>query len=109
MVRLYQSADVVLNPVRVDNAPNSVLEALACGVPVVSTRVGGVPYLVTHEATALLVDPESPESLAEAVARVLNDRQLRIGLVDRGLARARQSDWPAVRDLWLAVYHGRAV
>jgi glycosyltransferase involved in cell wall biosynthesis len=108
MVHLYHSADVVLNPVRVDNAPNSVLEALACGVPVVSTRVGGVPYLVTHQSTALLVDPESPQALADAVARVFDDPQLRIGLVNRGLARARQSDWAAVRDLWLAVYRSRA-
>ena len=57
MVRLYQSADVVLNPSRADNTPNSVLEALACGVPVVSTNVGGVPFLVQHGVTAWLVPP----------------------------------------------------
>ena len=57
MVRLYQSADLVLNPSRADNTPNSVLEALACGVPVVSTDVGGVPFLVEHGRTAWLVTP----------------------------------------------------
>ncbi|MEZ5501975.1 MAG: glycosyltransferase, partial [Halioglobus sp.] len=46
IVDLYHTAHVMLNPSRVDNMPNSVLEAMACGVPVVSTNVGGVPYIV---------------------------------------------------------------
>lgn len=104
MVALYQEADVVLNPVRADNAPNSVLEALACGVPVVSTRVGGVPHLVEHGRTAWLVEPESPEALAAGVAAVLADPALRAGLVARGIERARECAWPAVKDQWLRVY-----
>src|SRR5690606_24095526 len=42
---LYQSADLMMNPSTVDNMPNSVLEAYASGVPVVSTNVGGIPYI----------------------------------------------------------------
>lgn len=108
MVALYQSADLVLNPVRVDNTPNSVLEALACGVPVVSTNVGGVPYLVEHESTAVLVPPESPEALAEGMTRVLGEPELRRNLVSRGLALADRCSWPRVRDLWLDTYAAAA-
>lgn len=104
MVALYQDADLVLNPVRADNAPNSVLEALACGVPVVSTRVGGVPYLVEHGRTAWLVEPESPEALAAGVEAVFADAALRAGLVARGIERARECAWPAVKDQWLRAY-----
>lgn len=104
MASLYQSADLVLNPVRVDNTPNSVLESLACGVPVVSTNVGGVPYLVEHQSTAWLAEPESPVSLAAGMTAVLSDAQLRRGMVERGRARALACDWSAVRDLWMQVY-----
>lgn len=55
MAALYQSADIMINPSLVDNMPISLLEALASSVPVVSTDVGGVPFMVEHEKTALLV------------------------------------------------------
>jgi glycosyltransferase involved in cell wall biosynthesis len=104
MVELYQSADVVLNPSRVDNTPNSILEALACGVPVVSTNVGGIPFLVRHGHTAWLTEPESPEALATGMLEVLSDAGLRETLVANGMMLARSCAWPAVREQWLAAY-----
>ena len=73
---LYQSADVMINPSLADNMPISILEALACGVPVVSTNVGGVPYLVTHHKTALLVSPGDDKAMAEAVISILGNPAL---------------------------------
>lgn len=104
MVRLYQSADVVLNPSRADNTPNSILEALACGVPVVSTDVGGIPFLVTHRHSAWLAPPESPQALAEGVCETLENPALRAALVKNGLAIARSCAWPVVREQWLDAY-----
>jgi glycosyltransferase involved in cell wall biosynthesis len=104
MVALYHSADVVLNPVRVDNTPNSVLEALACRIPVVSTSVGGVPHLVQHGVSALLTDPESPEALAEAVRQLADDEALRARLVAGGEALVANFTWERVRDRWLRAY-----
>lgn len=106
MVELYQSADLVLNPSRADNTPNSILEALACGVPVVSTDVGGIPHLVTHGRDAWLAPPDSPDSLAEGIATVLADAGLRAGLVAHGLELARACAWPRVREQWLDAYRG---
>jgi glycosyltransferase involved in cell wall biosynthesis len=71
MAELYRSASVVLNPSRVDNMPNSVLEAMASGAPVVSTNVGGVPFIVRDGATALLVPPGDAEAMAQAAQRIL--------------------------------------
>jgi glycosyltransferase involved in cell wall biosynthesis len=96
----------VLNPARADNTPNSILEALACAVPVVTTRVGGIPFLVQHRRTAWLAEPESPESLASGMDAVLGDQALREELIQNGLALARSCAWPAVRDRWLAAYRG---
>lgn len=104
MANLYRSAHLVLNPVWVDNMPNSVLEALASGVPVVSTNVGGVPYLVTDERTALLVPPGDVEAMAAAMLRVLDDEVLRVALRDAGLQEVRRYAWPEVRHELLALY-----
>jgi len=108
MADLYRSADVVLNPSRADNTPNSVLESLACGVPVVSTDVGGLPFLVEHGRNALLVPPDAPELAADAIARVLGDVELRHRLVMNGLDLARNCSWSVVRTQWLELYRGPA-
>ncbi len=104
MASLYRDADVVVNPSLVDNMPNSVLEALASGVPVVSTNVGGVPYIVRDGATALLVPPDAPIELAAAVRRVLEDAALAAELRQNGLREVRQYAWSQVRDQWSRVY-----
>jgi len=83
--------------------PISILEALASGVPVVSTDVGGIPFLVEDGKTALLVPPGDPERMAEAMLRVLRDESLRERMVKTGLDHAHRFAWESVRDdLFLA-------
>jgi glycosyltransferase involved in cell wall biosynthesis len=103
--RLRESC-VSINPSRVDNMPNSVLEALACGVPVVSTRVGGVPFVVDDGGTALLVPPADPAAMARAIVRVLREPALARRLRDAGLAAAAQYRWACVGPMWGTVYRG---
>ena len=93
---LVRQADVVLNPSTVDNAPNSVLEAMASGVPVVSTHVGGVPYIVRDGVTALLVPPGDPVAMAAALGRVLDDPVLARALSAAALVDVRQFEWAQV-------------
>ena len=104
MAALYRCAHIVLNPSLADNMPISILEALACGVPVVSTSVGGVPFLVTHEQTALLVPAQDPQAMANALLRVLNDAALAQALTTAGLTLAREFSWPKVRETLFAAY-----
>jgi glycosyltransferase involved in cell wall biosynthesis len=101
---LLHSADLSLNPSLADNMPNSVLEALAAGVPVVSTAVGGVPFVVEHERTALLVPPGDAEAMAAAMQRVLDDASLRARLCAAGLAEAERYTWAAVAPLLAGLY-----
>jgi len=60
-----------------EGMPNVILEAMAVGVPVVGTRAGGIPEIVTHGETGLLVNPSDPEELAEALVQVLENADLR--------------------------------
>jgi glycosyltransferase involved in cell wall biosynthesis len=106
MAALLRESDVAINPSRVDNMPNSVLEALASGLPVVSTRVGGVPHNVQDGTTALLIPPADPAAIAAAVGRLLDNPDLRVGLASRGLAEVQRYAWPRVASRWSDVYRG---
>lgn len=104
MADLYRQADLMLNSSLADNMPISLLEAMASGVPVVSTDVGGVPYLVKHGKDALLVPPGDPAAMADAAVRILEDRELARRLIQSGIESARQFTWNEVRPRLFAVY-----
>jgi glycosyltransferase involved in cell wall biosynthesis len=104
MPMLYREANIALNPSLADNMPISILEALASGVPVVSTNVGGVPFLVEDENTALLIPPHNPEKMAEATLRVLSDESLRERMTQTGLDHARRFAWERVRSKLFLAY-----
>lgn len=104
MASLYHSADAMINPSLADNMPISILEALASGVPVVSTDVGGIPYLVEHGKTALLVPVQNPQAMADAIITLLCDSGRADRLRQAGLEAARQYAWANVRERLLGVY-----
>lgn len=101
---LYAQADVLLNPSTADNMPISILEALASGVPVVSTDAGGIPDLVRDGETALLVRVGDFAAMADAAARILSDPTLAEGLRRNGLDEVSRYAWPSVRNQWREVY-----
>src|ERR1700752_15450 len=87
---VYKAIDVRVVPSRhEDPAPNVNIEAMASGIPVVATRVGGNPELVLNEETGLLVDKERPKQIAASLLRLSNDAELRLRLGAAGQARAR--------------------
>jgi glycosyltransferase involved in cell wall biosynthesis len=104
MAELYRSASVVINPSRVDNMPNSVLEAMASGAPVVSTDVGGVPFILKNGVTGLLVAAGNHAAMAAAARRVLGEPDLAERLRAAALAEVQQYAWPRVRQRWTDVY-----
>jgi glycosyltransferase involved in cell wall biosynthesis len=95
-----QEGDIFLNTTDIDNTPVTVIEAMACGLCVVSTNVGGVPYLLESGQDSLLVPPHDPEAMAAAVHRLMTEP----GLAERLSANARrkieQFDWPVVVSQW---------
>jgi glycosyltransferase involved in cell wall biosynthesis len=85
----YRAADVFVHAAREDNFPNTVLEALACGTPVVATAVGGIPEEIEDGATGRLVPPRDPEAMAAALEGLLSDPGRLADMSRRAAASAR--------------------
>ena len=92
----YTRADALCLPCRVvgsdrDGMPNVLVEAMACGTPVVTTGISGIPELVSDGVNGLLVDPDDPAALASAIARLDSDRRSaeRLGSAGRATVRER--------------------
>lgn len=96
--------DIFLNTTDVDNMPVSVLEALASGLCVVSTNVGGVPRLLDDGRDALLVPPADAGAMAAAVRRLLNDPSLAERLSRAGRRKAEGFDWSLVMPQWESLF-----
>jgi glycosyltransferase involved in cell wall biosynthesis len=93
----YQAADVVAIPSYSEGSPNVLLEAMAWGVPVVATSVGGIPEMVTHGETALLVPPGKTELMASAIDLLLSNANLAANLAREARATAEKSYSPEHR------------
>ena len=109
MPALYERADVYLNAPDIDNMPNSVIEAFACGLPVVTTDAGGIPYIVAHERTGLMVPRGDADGMAREALRLLAEPTLALRLARAARAEClRRFVWPAVRGEWERLYTGLA-
>ena len=104
IIALYAEADVMLNTSIVDNMPNSLLEAFAAGVPVVTTAAGGIAWMVCDGKTALVVSEGDYTAAARAMERVLEDRALTRELACQGRQAALGYAWPVIRRQWADLY-----
>ena len=73
MASLYSAADVFVAPSIYDNLPNTVMEAMACGVPCVAFDIGGMPDMIEHGKTGYLVKPYKEDDLADGISWILDD------------------------------------
>ena len=101
---LYDAADIYLTSPNVDCMPGSLLECFASGLPVVATRAGGIPHIVTHDVTGQLVDVNDHEAMAAAAIRLLEDPDFVQRTTRRAFEALEQYRAPAIRRQWLAIY-----
>jgi D-inositol-3-phosphate glycosyltransferase len=102
----YRAADVVVVPSRTESFGLVAAEAQACGVPVVASRVGGLPYVVADGDTGFLVDGWDPGAYAAAIGRILDDASLAGSLGTAAVRRAERFSWEATADRLLELYAG---
>jgi len=105
IIKFFSKSKIMAFPSQRENFPMVVLEAMAAGLPVVSTLVGGIPEQVVDKETGYLVPPRNPGDLAEACARLLGDDRLRRRLGSAGRKRVLTNfTWDKIADQYIEVY-----
>ncbi len=104
MPELYDAADIYLMSPWRDCMPLTLLECFAAGLPAVATRAGGVPYMLEHERTGLLVELDDHVAMAACALRLLDEPDLAASIAAAARAELAKYSCPAVRAQWLELY-----
>jgi len=99
-IALASEYDIFINTTHFDNTPVSVMEAMALGLPVVSTNVGGIPYLLTDTQDALLVNDNDASGMAYKVDYLLQHPEAVVALTTTARQKAELLDWGVVKAQW---------
>ena len=91
--------DIFINTTNVDNTPISVIEAMALGLPVVSTNVGGLPYLISNNIDGVLVDKEQPLLMANEIHKIIEENKS--SFAKKARSKVANFDWSIVKNEWL--------
>lgn len=97
---LSQEYDVFINTTHLDNTPVSVMEAMALGLPVVTTNVGGIPYLLNNGFDALLVDDNDVNAMVKAIQKLIENPEFSQKIIQNALEKTKKWDWSNVKMLW---------
>jgi glycosyltransferase involved in cell wall biosynthesis len=108
-VHLSKAYNVFINTTNFDNTPVSVIEAMALGLPIVSTNVGGMPFLVEHQNHGLLVPAGDVNAMADAIVQLFEFPEQRNAMIAKARQLTEQFDWQEVKPLWNAVLNQKLV
>ncbi len=106
LARFYQAADVLVMPSRSETFGLVAAEAQACALPVVASRIGGIPYVVADHKSGFLVEVGDEPGFAHALERILSDDELQADLSAGALHKSAEFSWKATADRLLELYHG---
>lgn len=104
MPELYDAHDIQLIGNDIDNMPAAITESCACGILIVTTSAGGIPFIVTHEHSALMVDCGDYAGLAREAERLLKHPELARNLAQNAREVAKDFSWERVGPRWLSLY-----
>lgn len=103
---LSMEYDVFINTTKFDNTPVSVIEAMALGLPVITTNVGGIPYLLEDRKDAILINPGDYEAMAEGIDEIVSNSEFGKSLAITARAKVEGFDWEIVKQQWFELIGG---
>lgn len=102
-IELSKDYNIFINTTNFDNMPVSVIEAMALGIPVISTNVGGMPFLIENEEDGILVNPNHSGEFVNAVKKLISDSEKIHKITLNARNRVENFDWEVVKKQWFSV------
>lgn len=99
-ISLAQECDIFINTTNFDNTPVSIIEAMALGLPIVSTNVGGLPFLIQEGRTGILTSPGNVKDFTNKILKLIEEKDKASELSSQGRLKAENFDWSQVKGLW---------
>jgi len=96
--RKSEDYDIFINTTNIDNTPVSIIEAMALGIPVVSTNVGGMPYLIDHDIDGVLIEKNNDKEMTEAIIEMIETNNLSLSIKAR--EKVENYSWDVVKSKW---------
>lgn len=84
LLNVLKASDVFILPSLSEGTPTVLFEALACKTPLIATRIGGIPEIITHKDNGILIEPRNAKAIADAVIKLLKDNDTKQKLAERG-------------------------
>jgi glycosyltransferase involved in cell wall biosynthesis len=100
-IELSKEYNIFINTTHFDNTPISVIEAMALGLPVISTNVGGIPFLLEHDFSALLINDNDVEDMYNQIIRLMKEPKLAQKIAKNGKEIIKKFDWDIVKNQWI--------
>lgn len=100
-IEVSKEYNIFINTTHFDNTPISVIEAMALGLPVVSTDVGGIPFLLEHDVNALLVSDNDTKGMTLQIDRLITDSNLAVNISKKAKDTVTEFDWEVVKKQWI--------
>ena len=102
-IDLSKDYNIFLNTTNFDNTPVSVIEAMALGLPVISTNVGGMPYLITDKVDGMLVRKNDVDAMVNAIIHIIENNDFAVAIAKNARIKVQQFDWQVVKHKWLNI------
>jgi len=99
-ISLAADYDIFINTTNFDNTPVSLIEAMALGLPIVSTNVGGIPYLINDQEDGILINPNAKDEMVAAIVALINSPEKAQKLSQNARKKAESFDWETVKKEW---------
>ncbi|WP_457618167.1 glycosyltransferase family 4 protein, partial [Lutibacter sp.] len=98
--QLSANYDIFINTTNIDNMPVSIIEAMALGMPIVSTNVGGLPYLISNNIDGILVDIDNEHEMADAIIKIIESPSKVSKLSQNARRKAENYDLEIIKNQW---------
>ena len=104
-ISLIRGSDILIQPSLIEGISSTILEAMACKVPVITTNVGGNKEIIEHNTTGILIEPNNSQKLLEEILNLFSNDEIKNKLINSAYSHVQKYDWKNIGKQYLEIYN----